>query len=271
MTGVELLDLADQAFASKDFAAAIEHARAALAAGLDLDVPGSERGEYWPHPQTSHAELVLGTAQLELGVPDDALAHLERAVALDREDKRAWANRGHVHRERGELELALADFDKALSRDAEYAYARFRRAQTLRDLLRHAEAEAELERILTLNPYDAAPLALWQTLRAERGVSSDVGALPAPQDAAGLFRRAWLYIEHAEPERGLRDLNAAYVLTPAPHLLASLAHTHGLLGHLGEARESAEGYLATDPSHTGMRSFLDSIIERQEKAARAPE
>jgi tetratricopeptide (TPR) repeat protein len=270
MTGVELLELSDQAFASKDFAAAIEHARAALAAGLDLDVPGSERGEYWPHPQISHAELVIGMALLELGERDRALAHLDRAVALDREDKRVWANRGHVRRERGELELALADFDKARSRGAEYAYARFRRAQTLQDSNRGLEAEAELERILTRNPYDAAPFALWQTLRAERGLPSDLSALPAPQDSAGLFRRAWLYVQHAEPERGLRDLNAAYALTPEPYLLASLAHTHGLLGNLGEARANAEAYLAVDPSHAGMRAFLDDLAQRQEKAEPVP-
>ncbi|MES1175432.1 MAG: tetratricopeptide repeat protein [Myxococcales bacterium] len=270
-TGLELLDVSDQAFASKDFAAAIEHARAALAAGLDRDVPGSERGEYWAHPETARAELVIGMALLELGEREQALAHLDRAIALDRENKRVWANRGHVRRERGELELALADFDHALSRDSEYAYARLRRAQTLLDLSRRAEAEADLERILTLNPYDTAPFGLWQTLRSERGLATDLGALPAPQDPAGLFRRAWLFIEHAEPERGLRDLNGAYALSPQPYLLASLAHTHALLGNLSEARASAEGYLATDPSHAGMRSLLNDLIQRQEKAEPVPE
>ena len=271
MTGVELLGLSDEAFAGKDFAAAIEHARAALATGLDLDVPGSERGEYWQHPQTSHAELVIGMAQLELGERDEALTQLDRAVSLDKEDKRAWANRGHVRRERGELELALADFDQALSRDAEYAYARFRRAQTLLDSNRPLEAEADLERILTLNPFDAAPLALWQTLRTARGLPSDSSALPAPSDSSGLFRRAWLYLEHGEPERALLDLNAAYASSPQPYLLASLAHTHGLLGNLAVARENAEGYLATDPDHAGMRSFLAGLIERLARAERTPE
>ncbi|MEO6603397.1 MAG: hypothetical protein ABIQ16_26165, partial [Polyangiaceae bacterium] len=265
------LDLADKAFANRDFAAALQHGRSALAAGLDLDVPSSERGEYWPHPQASHAELVCGMAQLELGERDEALTHLNRAVALDKEDKRAWANRGHLRRVRGEHALALADLDKALSRDSQYAYARFRRAQTLLDVDRRAEAEADLEAILILNPYDVAPLALWQTLRSERGLSVDRGFLPAPSEPSGLFRRAWLHIEHGEPERGLRDLNAAYALSPEPHLLASLAHTQGLLGHLAEARTHAQDYLAIDPGHAGMRVFLDDIIERQARADRAPD
>jgi tetratricopeptide (TPR) repeat protein len=270
-TGGEHLALSEQAFANKDFGAAIEHARAALAAGLDLDVPGSERGEYWPHPQSAHAEIVLGMALLALGERDEALTHLDRAVALDKDDKRVWANRGQLRRERGELEPALADLDKALSRDAEYAYARFRRAQTLLDLRRPLEAETDLERLLATDPYDAAPFALWQTLRAQRGLPCDLAALPAPRDTSGLFRRAWQHIEHAEPERALRDLNAAYALAPQPYLLASLAHTHGLLGNLARARENAEDYLATDPSHPGMRSFLNDIIARQEKAERTPD
>ena len=261
--GVERLLLAEQAFANKDFVAAIEHAQAALAAGLDLDVPGSERGEYWPHPQIAQAELVQGMARLELGAADEALRHVDRAVALDRENMRAWSNRGHLHRARGELELALADLETALTRDANYAYARFRRAQTLLDLNRREEAEADLARILVRDPYDAAPLALWQTLRGERGLASDTSVLPAPSDSAGLFRRAWLCLEHNEPERALLDLKAAHALSPEPYLLPSLAHTHGLLGNLAEARRHAEAYLALEPNHAGMRRFLDDIVARQ--------
>src|SRR4051812_38576983 len=178
-TGLELLQRSDAAFARNDFAGALEQARAALAAGLDLDVPGSERGEYWSHPQLAHAETVIGMALLELHEADAALAHLDQAVALDRDDARTWANRGHLRRERGELALALADLDQALSMDAAYAYARFRRAQTLLSLNRPLDAETDLESILRLNPYDAQPRALWQTLRAERGVLSDLASLPA--------------------------------------------------------------------------------------------
>ena len=262
-TGVERLALAEQAFANKDFTAAIEHAQAALAAGLDLDVPGSERGEYWSHPQIAQAELIQGMALLELGERDQALMHVDRACALDRENMRTWANRGHLQRERGELELALADFDSALSHDANYAYARFRRAQTLLDLNRREEAEADLTRILSQDPYADAPLALWQTLRKERGLASDSSALPAPSDSISLFRRAWLFLEHNEPQRALEDLTAAYALSPQPYLLPSLAHAHHLLGNLPAARANAEAYLETDPDHAGMRNFLTTLIERQ--------
>jgi len=264
-TGVEQLNLAEAAFTEKDFRAALEYAEAALAAGLDLDVPGSERGEYWAHPQMAQAEIVQGMALLELGQRDAALPHLDRAVALDNENMRAYANRGHLQRERGEPDLALRDFERALKRDPTYAYARFRRAQTLLDLQRRDEAETDLELILQLNPYDAAPLALWQTLRRERGLPSESADLPAPSDAVHLFRRAWLFLEHNQAARALADLNAAYTFNPQPYLLPSLAHAHGLLGNLGEARSYAEAYLVSDPNHAGMRGFLSGIIERQAK------
>ena len=269
--GVERLTLAEQAFANQDFAAAIAHTLAALAAGLDLDVPDSERGEYWAHPQGAQAELVQGMALLELGERDQALTHVDRAVALDRENTRVWSNRGHLHRERGELELALSDLEHALSRDANYAYARFRRAQTLLDLNRPQEAEADLASILAYDPYDPAPLALWQTLRNELGLPSDPGELHAPREPSQLFRRAWLHLQHDQPERALLDLNAAAALGHEPYLLPSLAHTHSLLGNLAEARTYAEAYLATDPQHAGMRGFLNGLLERQKNAEPAPE
>ena len=262
MSGVEELELAEAAFSAKDFESTIRHARAALATGLDLNEPDSERGEYWPRPQTSSCEILLGMALLETGQHDEALAHLDRAVALDRDSKRAWANRGHLRRERGEQSLALADFDEALKRDPSYAFARFRRAQTLLDLARTEEAEAELAQILMLNPYDAAPLALWQALRAKRGLASDSSALPAPREYFGLFQRGLLFMQHGEPARALLDYDAAYALNPQVYVRANRAVAHEQLGNLEAARADIEAYLETDPTHANMRAFLNGILDR---------
>ncbi len=265
MTGVEQLTLAEKAFEQRDFGAAVAHARAALAAGLDLGVPGSERGEYWQHPEMAQCEIVLGSALLELDDHDGALQHLERAVALDRENERSYANRGHVRRERGELNEALADFDYALERDPSYAFARFRRAQTLLDLQRLEDAEAELARILALNPYDAAPLALWQQLRTRRALPADLDALPAPSDYVRLYQRGLLFAEHGEHARAIADYSAAYALSPQSYLLANRAVAHERLGNLAAARADAEAYLASDPNHANMRSWLATLLERIEK------
>ena len=181
MLGTEHLELAEVAFEKKDYAEAIAQAKLALAAGLDSSVPGSERGEYWEHPETSQCQLVLGMALHESGESDAAISHLNDAVALDRERARPYANRAHVRRARGELDLALTDLDHALVHDPGYAFARFRRAQCYADLGKPAEAERDLEALLGRNPHDAAPLELWKKLREQRGASSDPHELLAPR------------------------------------------------------------------------------------------
>ncbi len=262
MTGAEQLELAEKAYLAQDYGGAVEHARAALSAGLDLNVPGSERGEYWEHPETAQCEILLGTALLELGDKDAALEHLDRAVSLDRENKRTYANRGHVRRERGELTEALADLDYALRRDPGYAFARFRRAQTLLALERRDEAEAELCTLLTANPYDAAPFALWQQLRSDRGLPSERASLPSPSDYLSLFQRAAIFMQHEEPKLALADYDAAYALSPQGFILASRSVAHEKLGKLGAAIADAEAYLATDPNHAGMKGWRDSLVQR---------
>ncbi len=206
MNGLDSLVLAEAAFARKDYAEARAHAEQAMALGLDADAYESERGEYVPRPEAAQCEIVIGMALLELGDSSAALSHLDRAAELDRENKRVWANRGHLRRERGELGLAIADLTRALERDSAYAYALLRRAQCFASSNRSAEAERDLERILTTDPYDAAPFELWQSLRAARGASSAPTDLPQPNDWFGWVQRA----ASASVQRDFASAFAAY-------------------------------------------------------------
>jgi tetratricopeptide (TPR) repeat protein len=262
MSGVAQLDLAEAAFITKDFARAVELARAALASGLDENEPTSERGEYWPRPQTSRCEVVLGMALLELGQQGDALPHLDRAVELDRDEKRAWANRGHLRHARGEAELAIADLTHALKRDPSYAFARLRRAQAQLDLNRVAEAEADLAEILMRNPFDEAPLALWTDLRTQQGLPSEISALPALLDPYWLLARASIFMQHGDPGRALADYDASFAIRPDAYVRAHRATAYRQLGNLEAARADLEAYIATSPPSIDVwRQLLAQIDE----------
>ena len=262
MLGTEHLKLAEAAFGRQAYAEAIAQAQQALAAGVDSNVPGSERGEYWEHPETSQCELIMGMALHESGRSDAALPHLDRAVDLDRENSRPWANRGHVRRARAEYELALADLSYALKRSPSYGFARFRRAQCYVDLGRPSEAEQDLELLLIPNPYDAAPLALWQSLREQRGAPPlDAGRLPT-RDWSSLFGRACVFMQHAEPARALVDFDTAYALAPQPLLRFHRASAHRALGNLEAALADLEAYAAADPNSIALVAPLLDVRTR---------
>ncbi len=171
MSAYDLVLRGEQAMLEKRFADALPDLRAALDGELDADAYPSERGEYIPLPQRSLCESLYGLALFEVGERDAAMAHLDRAIELDRDDKRAVANRGHVRRERGELPAAIEDLTRALERSPDYAFARFRRAQCYASLGRLADAERDLDVILAANPLDAAPAALRCDVRRQQGKS----------------------------------------------------------------------------------------------------
>ncbi|MEO8918413.1 MAG: tetratricopeptide repeat protein [Polyangiaceae bacterium] len=266
MSGVETLKLAEAAFAAKDFAAALPLCERALSEGLDVGGYESERGEYCPHPETAQCELLWGMSLHEIGQSDAAIPHLDRAVSFDIENCRTWANRGHVRRERGELELALSDLSRSLKQQPRDAFALFRRAQCYAALSQAANAEHDLEAILTTNPFDEASFALWQSLREQRGERTGRGALPRPQDYFGLLQRALVLSTRGELELAIVDYDAAFALAPELIVRAYRGQTHHQLGNLELALADLEAYLASEPNNEPTRSALEDV--RAKLAAR---
>jgi tetratricopeptide (TPR) repeat protein len=172
---------------------------------------------------------------------------------------RPWGNRGHVRRERGELDLAVADLSKALELRPAYDFARFRRAQCYLDLGKPSEAEADLEEILRQHPEDAAPRAMWAELRTRRGAPSELSAMPAPRDAFGLMQRGAVFAQNGELSLGLADYDAAYALLPQPIVRAYRGQVHEQLGHFAEARADFEAYLEVDPNNEAIRAALARV------------
>ena len=264
MSGRAQLLLAESAFAAKDYAKAIEHAEEALRLGLDINAPDSERGEYAPKEESSSCETLLGMALLESGGDRDAaLEHCNRAVIFAREDKRAWGNRGHLRRERGELELALTDLDWALKYDRDYVFARLRRAQCLQTLGRLEQAEQDLAQILLKNPCDALPFTLWQEIRLQRGLPNDATALPAPKDAAAFVTRGQGFAQSNEHLRAIADFDAAIALNPAPLAFLHRGLSHRALGNLVQAKADLEVWLKIDPGWAPTVAAIDAALKAQ--------
>ncbi|MDB9525381.1 tetratricopeptide repeat protein [Oscillatoria sp. CS-180] len=87
----------------------------------------------------------LGVAYLATAQTDVALVILDKAIALDSEDPRAYFNRGCICHHRGDYGAALEDFDQALMLDPAQAETYLNRSLSKQRLGDSAGAIADLE------------------------------------------------------------------------------------------------------------------------------
>lgn len=186
----------------------------------------------------------LAEMHLAIGQAERARQSAEEALDLDPELPAAWAIRGRVMRASGQPRRALADFHRALG------YAPQHRAILLE--------VAELYR--QLNQPDRA-LA---TLHALADTYSPGGE---PQQVLYLIGLA--YLARGRYEDAAESLSAAAGREqPNPEVFYRLGEAEMLAGHPGEAAAAARQALALAPEHEPSRRLLDRLqLARQPQAA----
>lgn len=99
------------------------------------------------HLDPMNADLYVRKARMEmaLGKDDEALRDLEFALELDPKAKRNFLYLGDLLTKKGELEKALASYDRAVALDANYAEAHAGRAAVLYRQGKKAEALEAIE------------------------------------------------------------------------------------------------------------------------------
>ncbi len=90
----------------------------------------------------SEAHHNLGLIALLEGNPDDALIHLGRALNLSPDDARIFHRIGQAHMAKGQNDLAMASFAKAIAKDDEYTPAYLDQARLLYRNRQYQQAEA---------------------------------------------------------------------------------------------------------------------------------
>lgn len=125
--------------------------------------------------------FLLGTAHLQMRKFEQAVARLDRAIALNKNYAPAYGNRGLALKNLGRLDEALASCDRAVKLDAADALSWISRSNVLHQLKRFDEALASAERALMLRPDHAEA-------HNNRGVIlKDLGRL---EDALASYDRA---------------------------------------------------------------------------------
>jgi tetratricopeptide (TPR) repeat protein len=99
----------------------------------------------------SHAILAVGllllSAEMERGDLDRAIADYDRATELDPKQALAYSNRGFVYMSKGKYDQALAEYNPAVELDPHFANAYRGRAELKRKMGKLAESLADAEQV----------------------------------------------------------------------------------------------------------------------------
>jgi tetratricopeptide (TPR) repeat protein len=137
---------------AEEYAALVGQAQAALAAGRLDEAEPALHAILQANPREAFAWALLGLVQVRRAQPELALAHVDRALGLDRDHPDYLNLRGVALGELGRLDEAVAAFRRALKRRPAHAECHYNLGKALlkRDDL--AGARESFRRAATLDP-----------------------------------------------------------------------------------------------------------------------
>ncbi len=217
-------------------------------------------------PDSARAANNLGNALLRLDRTDEAIPHLERALALNPQYADAYNNRGVIHLRQEQPGPALAAFDQALKYKPNFADAHYNRGEAFLKLQRNEEAIAALDEALRQNPYYA---------KAYNNRAVALLNLGRVDDSLAAVRRA-LELDPALPEAHYNLGNALLRASDLPAALAAYdaslridpryerSHNNAgvVLLRLGRKEEAAGRFraaLAIKPDYVEARNNLQLV------------
>jgi len=146
----------------------------------------------------------------------------------------AWAhnNRGVGYKNKGDVDRAFADYDRAIELDPEYALAFYNRANARDDSNDHDRAIADYGAAIRLDPKYADAFVGRCAARAEAGRDLQPALADCnealglrPNDAGAIDTRGFVYLRLGQLDSAIADYDAALRLNPR---LASALYGRGL-------------------------------------------
>ena len=182
------------------------------------------------YPMFAFGWKVLGVLLCQMGKPVEAIAPMQKAATLSRNDDEAYFNLGNVLKEAGRLDEAAASYRKALAIKPGSAEAYGNLGAVLQDLGRLEEAVASYRRALDLKPDSAGMhFNLANTLsdlgRRDDAVVSYRKALAIAPDFAEAHFNLGTALQHlTRPDEAIESYKRALALNPG------LAEAHFSMG-----------------------------------------
>jgi len=226
-------------------------------------------------PTPAEQAATLGAEALDIadqGRVDEARELLEQACVLDEEHPRYPGNLGNLLRATGDLDGALACYDRVVALRPDLGRAHVHRATTLNGLGRHALARDAASRALTLLTQD--PDALYQRATAHRRLANaDLALADLEQGLAARPADRRFILATAAVHKDQGRLVAAQALLEAG--LEAHPQDADMANNLGTTRLAAEDVngalaafrqsIALVPTHAAaLQNLVGTLVERKD-------
>ena len=166
-------------------------------------------------PDNPQAYNARGAALAQAGKTQDALADFNKAISLDANFALAYANRGLAYLQTKQMDQALADYQRAIALDASYAPAYLGRGLIEKERNQPQDALEDLNKAIALSPDNAEAYynrgLLYQSDKQDQLAVADFTAANGlvPQRAEPLVARAVSYLALDKIKEAVADLDEA--------------------------------------------------------------
>lgn len=211
------------------------------------------RGILEAHPESAEAHYRYGNVLKDQGAPEEALAHYDRAVALESDYAHAWCNRAVVLGFMKRLPDAIASYDRALAIDPADAIAHCNRAMLLVALDDKDAALVGFDAAITRDPRSfVAHSGRGALLQGRKQWTAALAAYDQaialnPADAATHYNRGTILKEQKQFVAALGSYERAIAANPEfARAHASRAEVLQEIGRLAAALESYDRAIELD-------------------------
>ena len=204
-----------------------------------------------PSSWIAHNNLAL--ILLDRGEIEAAVAGFDRALESNPNSAESHTGRAMARARLGRNECALDDLDRALELDPTYPQAYIHRGELHLEMGEYARAVEDLGRVLASNPdyleaYRFRALAFQRLGEPDRAVADLTEAIRRGANYQALNDRGVAHVQAGDHEAALADFDAAIPLSPNP---LEIVHNRGVayanLGRHEEALADFAQVLAGDP------------------------
>ncbi|MCL1495832.1 MAG: tetratricopeptide repeat protein [Pseudanabaena sp. Salubria-1] len=159
-----------------------------------------------------------GIVYYKQGKLELALADFNKAILIDSKDAQAYNNRGVVYKQQGKLELALADYSQAILIDSEYAQAYSNRGAVYYKQGKLELALADFNKAILIDSEYAQAYSNRGIVYGKQGklelalADFNKAILIDSEYAQAYFKRGAVYYKQGKLELALADLNKAILI-----------------------------------------------------------